>query len=149
MSSANFNRTGPMAGPMHTNGGATARAIYPVDAPGETAVDPAELMPRSRETLESGPCVPIRQESSVELIRGAKSAGPAYDRLLTPEQVAERLNVSPDWVRDHSSRKSPRLPVIRLGGGPGRAGLLRYRASEIERFIEEMARLSERRLRAV
>ena len=45
------------------------------------------------------------------------------------------LNVSPDWVRDHSSRKEPRLPVIRLGGGPGRAGLLRYRASEIEKFI--------------
>ena len=72
-----------------------------------------------------------------------------YDPLLTPEQVAQRLNVSPDWVRDHSSRKEPRLPVIRLGGGPGRAGLLRYRASRIEKFIEEMERLSERRGRAV
>ena len=67
-----------------------------------------------------------------------------FDPLWTPEQVAERLNVSPDWVRDHSSRKEPRLPVIRLGGGPGRAGLLRYRASEIEKFIEEMERLSRR-----
>ena len=85
----------------------------------------------------------------MDRIQLAKSAGSAYDPLLTPEQVAERLNVSPDWVRDHSSRKSPRLPVIRLGGGPGRAGLLRYRASEIERFIEEMARVSERRSRAV
>lgn len=64
------------------------------------------------------------------------------DHLLKPEQVAERLNVSVDWVRDHSSRKMPRLPVIRLGGGPGRAGLLRYRASEIEKFIEAMERLS-------
>jgi Helix-turn-helix domain len=64
------------------------------------------------------------------------------DHLLKPEQVAERLNVSVDWVRDHSSRKLPRLPVIRLGGGPGRAGLLRYRASEIEKFIEEMERQS-------
>ncbi len=64
------------------------------------------------------------------------------DHLLKPEQVAERLNVSVDWVRDHSSRKMPRLPVIRLGGGPGRAGLLRYRASEIEKFIEEMERQS-------
>jgi hypothetical protein len=67
----------------------------------------------------------------------------AFDPLWTPEQVARRLNVSPDWVRDHSSRKEPRLPVIRLGGGPGRAGLLRYRASEIEKFIEEMERLSK------
>lgn len=64
------------------------------------------------------------------------------DLLLTPEQVAERLCVSVDWVRDHSSRKNPRLPVIRLGGGPGRKGLLRYRASEIENFISELERLS-------
>src|SRR5947199_9763199 len=66
----------------------------------------------------------------------------ASDVLLTPEQVAERLSVSVDWVRDHSSRKNPRLPVIRLGGGPGRKGLLRYRASEIEKFIAELERLS-------
>ncbi len=64
------------------------------------------------------------------------------ESLLTPEQVAERLNVSVDWVRDHSSRKNPRLPVIRLGGGPGRKGLLRYRAKEIEKFIAELERLS-------
>jgi Helix-turn-helix domain len=64
------------------------------------------------------------------------------DILLTPEQVAERLSVSVDWVRDHSSRKNPRLPVIRLGGGPGRKGLLRYRAREIEEFISELERMS-------
>jgi hypothetical protein len=29
-----------------------------------------------------------------------------------------------------------------LGGGPGRKGLLRYRASEIEKFIAELERLS-------
>lgn len=85
----------------------------------------------------------------MELIEAAKPVGLAHDPLLTPEQVAERLNVSPDWVRDHSSRKTPRLPVIRLGGGPGRAGMLRYRASDIERFIDEMARLSERRTRTI
>ena len=85
-----------------------------------------------------------------DLLPGDKSAGSltgsagklVCDSLWTPEQVARRLNVSPDWVRDHSSRREPRLPVIRLGGGPGRAGLLRYRASQIESFIEEMERLS-------
>ena len=66
-----------------------------------------------------------------------------HDPLWTPEQVARRMNVSPDWVRDHSGRKEPRLPVIRLGGGPGRAGLLRYRASEIEKFIAQMEHLSD------
>ncbi len=83
------------------------------------------------------------------VIQGGRSAGSVYDPLLTPEQVAARLNVSPDWVRDHSSRKTPRLPVIRLGGGPGRAGLLRYRASDIENFIQQMARASQWRARAI
>ena len=59
------------------------------------------------------------------------------DRLLTAEDDAERLQVSKDWVWDHSSRKSPYLPVIRLGDGA-----LRYRASKIEEFISERERLS-------
>ena len=66
----------------------------------------------------------------------------AIDALLTPEQVAKRLNTSLDWVWDHSSRKAPLLPAIRFGGDPGRAGLLRYRASKIEEFIAEQERLS-------
>jgi hypothetical protein len=90
-----------------------------------------------------------RESPKAAPLAGAIHVAPACDPLWTPEQVAQRLNVSPDWVRDHSSRKEPRLPVIRLGGGPGRAGLLRYRASRIEKFIEEMERLSERRGRAV
>ncbi len=64
------------------------------------------------------------------------------DRLLTPVEVAERLSVSVDWVRDHSSRKAPALPVIRIGGGKGRAGVLRYRADAIEQFICDQESLS-------
>jgi hypothetical protein len=64
------------------------------------------------------------------------------DPLLTPQQVAERLKTSLDWVWDHSSRKMPLLPVIRFADGPGRAGMLRYRASKIEEFIEEQERRS-------
>src|SRR5277367_2410191 len=62
------------------------------------------------------------------------------DSLLTVEDVARRLNVSKDWVWDHSSRKKPRLPVIRMGDGA-----LRYRASGIEDFIRERERLSSLR----
>lgn len=65
-----------------------------------------------------------------------------YDPLLTPEQVAKWLNTSIDWVWDHSSRKTPLLPVIRFGEGPGRSGILRYRASKIEGFIAEQERFS-------
>ncbi len=59
------------------------------------------------------------------------------DRLMTVEEVAERLNVTKDWVWDHSSRKVPFLPVIRIGDGT-----LRYRACKIEEFITERERLS-------
>jgi hypothetical protein len=64
--------------------------------------------------------------------------------LLTAEDVAKRLNVSTDWVWDHSSRKKPLLPVIRMGDGA-----LRYWASSIEEFIDERERLSALRLGAL
>ncbi len=59
------------------------------------------------------------------------------DTLLTAEDVAERLKVSKDWVWDHSSRRLPYLPVIRMSDGA-----LRYRASQIEEFLEERERAS-------
>jgi hypothetical protein len=54
--------------------------------------------------------------------------------LLTPQEVAKRLRVSVAWVRDHSSRKYPRLPVVRVGG------LLRYRPTDIEVWVQAQAR---------
>lgn len=36
------------------------------------------------------------------------------DPLLSVEEVVARLNVSKDWVWDHSSRERPYLPVIRM-----------------------------------
>jgi predicted DNA-binding transcriptional regulator AlpA len=63
--------------------------------------------------------------------------------LLTADDVAKRLNVSTDWVWDHSSRKKPFLPVIRMGDGT-----LRYRQSGIEAFIDERERISSTGRRA-
>jgi len=64
------------------------------------------------------------------------------DPLLTAEDVAQRLNVSTDWVWDHSSRRMPLLPVIHVSDGT-----LRYRASGIEDFIAEREKLSSQRRR--
>jgi predicted DNA-binding transcriptional regulator AlpA len=55
---------------------------------------------------------------------------PETDPLLTAEDVAHRLNVSTDWVWDHSSRRAPLLPVICIGDG-----ILRYRQSQIEELV--------------
>jgi len=61
----------------------------------------------------------------------------AEDPLLTADEVAAKLKVSTDWVWDHSSRKLPYLPVIRMSDG-----VLRYRASSIEEFLRERERTS-------
>lgn len=65
------------------------------------------------------------------------------DPLLTAEDVAQMLKVSKDWVWDHSSRRVPYLPVIRMSDGA-----LRYRTSKIEEFLverEQAAQLRRRR----
>jgi hypothetical protein len=59
------------------------------------------------------------------------------DPLLTAEDVAIKLRVSKDWVWDHSSRRLPYLPVIRMSDGA-----LRYRSSGIEEFLKERERAS-------
>ncbi len=64
----------------------------------------------------------------------------AGDPLLTAEEVAAKLKVSTDWVWDHSSRRLPYLPVIRMSDGA-----LRYRASGIEEFLRERERASNLR----
>ena len=64
----------------------------------------------------------------------------AGDPLLTAEEVAAKLKVSTDWVWDHSSRKMPYLPVIRMSDG-----VLRYRSSGIEEFLREREQASNMR----
>ena len=85
----------------------------------------------------------IAHERLSPQIRKAPKKAIELEPLLTAEDVARRLNVSTDWVWDHSSRKKPLLPVIRMGDGA-----LRYRASGIEAFIDERERLSALRRRA-
>jgi excisionase family DNA binding protein len=50
-------------------------------------------------------------------------------RLLTAQDVAERLGVSERWVRDHATRRHPKIPVVKLGP------LLRFRQEDIEHFL--------------
>jgi excisionase family DNA binding protein len=54
--------------------------------------------------------------------------------LLTLEEVAIQLSVSKGWVRDHATRRNPRIPVIRFGD---RRAVLRFRRQDVEQFIVE------------
>jgi len=51
------------------------------------------------------------------------------ERLLSPQEVADRLGVSERWVRDHATRRSPRIRAVKLGP------LLRFRWSDVEDFL--------------
>jgi len=58
--------------------------------------------------------------------------------LLTVDEVADMLRVSSAWVRDHATRKAPRLPMLKVGKR------LRARPTDIEDWIEEQKKLAER-----
>jgi predicted DNA-binding transcriptional regulator AlpA len=72
----------------------------------------------------------LRQFDPMPLARPPK----APVALLTLDQVAEMLGTSKAWVRDHATRRNPRIPCVRLGG---RRALLRFRPQDIETFIDK------------
>ena len=55
--------------------------------------------------------------------------------ILTAREVAELLRVSEGWVRDHATRKQPRLPMVKLGDHKGAP--LRFDLDEIKEFVEK------------
>ena len=54
------------------------------------------------------------------------------ERLLTAREVAVRLGISERWLRDHATRRNPRIPAIKLGP------LLRFRWADVQAFVAEM-----------
>jgi hypothetical protein len=85
----------------------------------------------------------LESQSPSQQLRKPPMRVAEVEPLLTAEDVAKRLNVSTDWVWDHSSRRKPLLPVIRMGDGT-----LRYRRNGIEAFVDEQERRSALRRRA-
>jgi excisionase family DNA binding protein len=53
-----------------------------------------------------------------------------HEQLLSPQEVADWLHVSVDWVQAHATRKEPRLGCKKIGK------LLRFKKTAIEEFIE-------------
>jgi predicted DNA-binding transcriptional regulator AlpA len=74
--------------------------------------------------------------SATEITRRTEGRPEAISlpRLLSLDQVAAMLGTSRGWVRDHATRRNPRLPVVRLGG---KRALLRFRPQDVERFIND------------
>ena len=53
------------------------------------------------------------------------------EQLLSPQQVADWLHVSVDWVQAHATRKEPRLSCVKVGK------LLRFKKPAVAQFIED------------
>ena len=53
----------------------------------------------------------------------------SVQRLLGPGDVAKWLGVSSGWVRDHATRKEPRIKAVKVGK------LLRFRPEDVEDFL--------------
>ena len=52
-----------------------------------------------------------------------------HERLLNAREVASRLGVSERWVRDHTTRRSPKIRGVKLGP------LMRYRVADVDEFM--------------
>jgi hypothetical protein len=50
--------------------------------------------------------------------------------LIGPAEVARLLGVSSGWVRDHATRKTPRIPVVRIGR------MMRFRPADIKGIVQ-------------
>ncbi len=59
-----------------------------------------------------------------------------HRELLNITEAAKYIRMSKSWLYDHSSRKHPLAPVIRIGGS------LRYDPNELDIFINHLAELS-------
>jgi hypothetical protein len=64
---------------------------------------------------------------------------PGQDRLLNAREVASKLGVSERWVRDHTTRRSPKIRAVKLGT------LVRYRWTDVEVFMEGLDTLRSSR----
>ena len=72
--------------------------------------------------------------------RDGISAHPHHDdRLLNAREVANKLGVSERFIRDHTTRRSPRIPAVKLGK------LIRYRRADVDVFLAELQALSPSR----
>jgi len=71
--------------------------------------------------------------------RSTAPASPNCPRLLTPEDVAQRLGISVACVRDHCTRRRPLLPSMKV------FGVRRFHPEDFERWFEAVRMAGLRR----
>ena len=104
---------------LHENrvGGHSEQSIFPTNPTNFKA-----YVPTAERTLRPVESTTMSQSVAV----------PGNDRLMNARQVAAKLGVSERWVRDHTTRRSPRIRGLKMGS------LMRYRLADVEAFLAEL-----------
>jgi hypothetical protein len=87
-----------------------------------------------RQVIELG----VHREDADSRTEERNSAQRRHDdeRLLNARQVADKLGVSERFIRDHTTRRSPKIPAVKLGK------LIRYRCADVDIFMAELGTLT-------
>jgi len=117
----------PVLCPAQSNGGSKRMGQnlscgHPLQGASQSGTQPRDRVPISKVTPDS-------------LWRGLPGELQAFitsghDQLLIAPEVAALLRVSERWVRDHTTRRSPKLRGVNLGS------LVRYRLSDVMAFLQ-------------
>lgn len=122
----------------------TTEDVY-VSSPGRSTVQPST--PKAH--LESAPDQPSpkstgnltdRMGGSHPLASRINTAN-AGDSLMTAIEVAAVIRTSERYVRDHTTRRSPKIRGVKMGK------LMRYRRSDVDEFIVRLSTDSASRAR--
>ncbi len=64
---------------------------------------------------------------------GSSASFSVEERMYSAREVAARLGVSERWLRDHATRRNPRIRAFKLGP------LVRFRWPDVQAFVAELA----------
>jgi hypothetical protein len=66
-------------------------------------------------------------------------------KLLDAKEVAETLNVSESWVRDHSQPNGPEPHLPAMKFGTGKTAAVRYHLADLLAFLEQQREAAKAR----
>jgi excisionase family DNA binding protein len=109
----------------------------PVSANGRTLASETDSAATQDSALRQVIEIGVRRMDADSQRQGGHSSQPNQndERLLNARQVADKLGVSERFIRDHTTRRSPRIPAVKLGK------LIRYRRADVDNFMAELGTL--------
>src|ERR1017187_7189 len=109
----------------------------PVSANGRTLTIETDSAATQDSALRRVIEIGVRRMDADSQRQGGHSSHPNQndERLLNARQVADKLGVSERFIRDHTTRRSPRIPAVKLGK------LIRYRRADVDDFMAELGTL--------